>query len=294
MRREMKPFRTGLLLAALVAFPALAQTGGQEDEDNTRSVRIIEAPVAAPAVSEPTASPPSPEELQQLSAPAVPQVVVPPPAQLPLAPAPSAAAPRLPDATSPSYNVMSAPQSAVLSRPPKQFDLGALESSIRVANPAEISIEMLPGQEFAAGARVSFRVSTKKAGYLILLDVDAAGKLTQIYPNPSSLTLTPTNQQNANYVRPGKPIQIPSPTEAGSFEFVASPPFGTAMVVALLSDKPVQLVNLPDLPISMSGQAAALTFLTKLAGDLRISQGNDAVRLEEPHWSFDAKFYAIR
>ena len=66
------------------------------------------------------------------------------------------------------------------------------------------------------------------------------------------------------------------------------------MVVALLSDKPVQLVNLPDLPISMSGQAAALTFLTKLAGDLRISQGNDAVRLEEPHWSFDAKFYAIR
>lgn len=66
------------------------------------------------------------------------------------------------------------------------------------------------------------------------------------------------------------------------------------MVVAFLSDKPVQMVDLPDVPVAMTGQAAALTFLTKLAGDLRIPQGNDAVRLEEPHWSFDAKFYAIR
>jgi hypothetical protein len=56
----------------------------------------------------------------------------------------------------------------------------------------------------------------------------------------------------------------------------------------------VQLVDLPDVPASITGQPAALTFLTKLAGDLRIPQGNDGVRMEVPHWSFDAKFYAIR
>jgi hypothetical protein len=301
MRKAMKPFGIGLFVASALASSAIAQTVAQEDEDNTRSVRIIEAPIGAPAVPAPAVPPPSSspevgvpaEELPQLSAPATPAPASVPQAAVAPPPVPAVSS-AVPNAVSPNYSVMSAPPSAELGAPPKYIDLAALEASIRVANPAELSVEIVPGQEFAVGSRVSFQISTKKAGYLILLDVDAAGKLTQIYPNPSSLMLTSANQQHANYVKPGKPIQIPNPAEARSFEFVAAPPFGTAMVVAFLSDRPVQMVNLPDVPVSMTGQASALTFLTKLAGDLRIPESGEAGRLEAPHWSFDAKFYAIR
>jgi hypothetical protein len=174
--------------------------------------------------------------------------------------------------------------------PPTPAEIGKLNSSLRVANPSELAVDILPGADIAVGSRVSFRISTKKPGYLILLDVDAAGKLTQIYP--TAFKTTPSPRAKSNYLTPGKPVQIPSAAEQG-FEFVASPPFGTAMVVAILSDLPVQAIDLPDIPASMTGQADALNYLTKLASDLRIP-GEGGGRLREARWSFDAKFYAIR
>jgi hypothetical protein len=103
----------------------------------------------------------------------------------------------------------------------------------------ELAVEILPGADIAVGSRVSFRISTKKPGYPILLDVDAAGKLTQIYPR--SFKTAASARAKVNYLVPGKPVQIPSAADGfAGFEFVASPPFGTAMVVAILSDVPVR------------------------------------------------------
>jgi Domain of unknown function (DUF4384) len=164
----------------------------------------------------------------------------------------------------------------------------------KISNSAEVGIEIVPGQDLTVGSRVSFRISTKRAGYLILVDVDPNGKLTQIYPNPMSL-MTGGNRQNANYVRPGKPIQVPNSSDPyAGFEFIASPPYGSGVVVAFLSDVPVQKVDLPDIPTSLAGQASALAYLTKVAGELRILQGDSTIRLQEARWSFDAKFYSIR
>lgn len=164
-----------------------------------------------------------------------------------------------------------------------------------VANPAELTLEMLPETSIAVGSRVTFRISAKKPGYVILVDVDANGKLTQIYPSPS-LLMSGRTKPNTNLVRPGKPIQIPSPVEPFmGFEFVAAPPLGTAMVVAILSDQPVQLVDLPDVPGSLVGQGAALAFLSKLADELMIpSERDNDNRLRRPNWSMNAKFYEIR
>jgi hypothetical protein len=66
------------------------------------------------------------------------------------------------------------------------------------------------------------------------------------------------------------------------------------MVIAILSDRPVQRVDLPDVPMSLAGRASAADYLAKLANELRIPDASGNGRLEEPHWSFDAKFYAIR
>jgi hypothetical protein len=154
-------------------------------------------------------------------------------------------------------------------------------------------MQIHPGRDIPVGSRVSFEVSSKQPGYLILVDIDTTGKLVQIYPNPMSLMLPTGPREMSNYLRPGKVFSIPDQESAYSgFEFVTSPPAGTALVVAILSDRPVQMIDLPDIPGNLIGEAAALDYLTKLAGELRIPSTNG--QLEEAHWSFDATFYAIR
>ncbi len=303
--------RFGALAAVVLMVPALAQN----DDDNTRAVRVLEEPlvpppepVAVPAPGGPTAAPTT-NALPPLVAPApattsaLPPLIAPPalaaptpqftpppaivnapaPAPTPSAPAPRAAAPS-------TFQVMSLPAVEV-KVPPTPAEIGMLNSSVKVANPLGVVLDILPGADITVGSQVSFRISTKKEGYLILVDVDASGKLTQIYPNPASRGAL---RQNSNYVRPGRAVQIPNPTDVfAGFEFRAAEPVGTAMVVAILSDRPVQTIDLPDIPPSMTGRTDALAFLTKFASDLRIP-GEGGSRMQLARWSFDAKFYAIR
>lgn len=167
--------------------------------------------------------------------------------------------------------------------------------SIRAENAAGLDLAILPDIELASGSKVTFRIATKKPGYLILVDVDAAGKLTQIYPNRRSLLAAQDGQENINLIKPGRSVTIP---EIGNpyagFEFVAAPPTGVAMVVAILSDRPVQMLDLPDVPPSLIGQGGAISYLTDWTRNLRIASGNASGRLEEATWSFDAKLYVIR
>jgi Domain of unknown function (DUF4384) len=274
-------------------------------------------PAPTPTIASPTALPPivpprpGPAQARPPVGPfALPPLVPPPPEPVPTRPSPAVVAPPAPGPTLPApkspaaaapvpksgpsnYEVMSLPPVEV-KLPPTAAEISLLNASLKVANPSEVAIDILPGADITVGSRVSFRVATKKPGYLILVDVDAAGKLTQIYPNPMSLTTATAARQSSNYLRPDRPVQIPTPGDGfAGFEFVASPPFGTAMVVAILSDQPVQTVDLPDIPPSMTGRADALTYLTKLASELRVP-GEGGARPQAARWSFDAKFYAIR
>jgi hypothetical protein len=165
------------------------------------------------------------------------------------------------------------------------------KDELKADNPAGLSIEILPRADLPVGAHVTFKVTSRKRGYLMLVDVDAAGKLTQIYPNQNSLTRRV--RDNSNLIRPGRAVMVPDKDNPlAGFEFVASPPEGVAMIVAVLSDRAVQVIDLPDVPRQFTGQAAALDYLTALAKSLRIP--DESGDLEEAKWSFDAKFYRIR
>jgi hypothetical protein len=164
---------------------------------------------------------------------------------------------------------------------------------IKMSNQAGLSVQIVSGSAVSIGDLLSFQVSTKKPGYLILVDVDAGGKLTQIYPNAISL-VEQGAEESTNHLEPDKLLQDQnrdSPQTA--FELVASPPAGTAMVVAMLSDRPVQLVDLPDIPASLLGSAGAVDYLTKRVNELRITR-NGGKELDTTHWSFAVKFYSIR
>jgi hypothetical protein len=166
-----------------------------------------------------------------------------------------------------------------------------LNSSVKVENSAGVSLDLIPNLEVIAGSKIGFRVTTKKPGYLILVDVDASGKLTQIFPNATAATRG--SRDASNLVRPGRPLTIPQlGTPYAGFEFVAEPPAGIAMVVALLSDKPVQVVDLPDAPAPAFAPSDTLKYVRDQARTLKLpSEGGG---LEQPNWSFDGKFYLIK
>jgi hypothetical protein len=182
-----------------------------------------------------------------------------------------------------------APATPVPAISPVRIEL--LNSSVKVENSAGVSLDLIPNLEVIAGSKIGFRITTKKPGYLILLDVDASGKLTQIFPNATAATRG--TRDASNLVRPGRPLTIPQlGTPYAGFEFVAEPPAGVAMVVALLSDKPVQVVDLPDVPAPAFAPSDTLKYIRDQARTLKVP--SEAGQLEQPNWSFDGKFYLIR
>jgi hypothetical protein len=169
--------------------------------------------------------------------------------------------------------------------------LELLNSSVKVENSAGVSLDLIPNLEVIAGSKIGFRITTRKPGYLILVDVNAAGKLTQIFPGTAAATRG--TRDASNLIRPGRPLTIPQlGSPYAGFEFVAEPPAGIAMVVALLSDKPVQVVDLPDAPAPASSPGDTLKYVRDQARTLKVpSEGGG---LEQPNWSFDGKFYLIK
>jgi hypothetical protein len=221
----MAHLTAGTLAAVVCVLPAVAQ-----EEENSRSVHIIDAPLPTPT------------------------------------PVPALAA---------------------------TMGLGSLHGKVNIANDADVTLQILPGPEFKVGSKISFSVKSKRPGYLILVDIDATGKVTQIYPNPISLLHARGLRERSNFLKPGRPLRIPDPENAYSgFEFVATPSGGPAMVVAMLSERPVQLIDLPDLPESVTDQKAALTYLANLAADLRVPERENGALLSTT-WSFDASAYAV-
>jgi hypothetical protein len=159
-------------------------------------------------------------------------------------------------------------------------------------NSAGLALELLPAAQVSIGAILSFRVTAKQGGYLILIDIDSSGKLTQIYPN--SLSLRAPQDEEANFLKGGSVKTIPEPHSGANFQFVTSPPLGVGMVVAILSDKPVQMLDLPDVPAGLAGQAAALDYIRDTTRTLKILPSDDQGAIEEAKWSFATQYYAIR
>jgi len=278
--RYSVPCFVWVLASAILASAACTQSWAQSD-DNSRGVRIIDGPTS------PQSDPAGDSSLPQVQPPVAPQVNedVSRPASAPV----STASP--PMAAPPAHtSVPSA--SAAATTDPGNFSL----TSVKAVNPAEVAIEIVPGPVIATGSTVSFRINTKKPGYLILIDVDPTGKLTQIYPSPTVLNASERVPQNANYVRPGRSIQLPSQSDPfAGYEFVAAPPHGTGLVMALLSNVPVQRVDMPDVPNTLVGQESIISYLMKVASELRIPRPADGgSRLLQVSWSVDAKFYTIR
>lgn len=168
---------------------------------------------------------------------------------------------------------------AALPRPPRK------NSGVRV--------EILPAAEFAVGTTMMFRVTAERTGYVVLVDVDAQGKLSQIYPNMVTLSNPAGVDDKANFLRAGQSITLPNDGAGSGFRFIASPPTGVGMVVAILSDTPVQVIDLPDVPTALAGQVKAAEFVEDSTRSLQILP-TESSRPLTPKWAFSTGFYEIR
>ena len=180
------------------------------------------------------------------------------------------------------------PPGAVSAPPPVALPVGP-----KLKNTVGLTLDVLPGSSVPVGSPMSFRVAGRKDGYVILVDIDASGKLTQIFPNVISLALGDGSAKEENHVAPNKSFAIP-PAGSKIYEFVAAPPLGVGMVVAIFSETPLQMIDLPDVPSALAGQADAATFLGDAANNLRIVPADGSGGFLEPKLSFEARFYQIR
>jgi hypothetical protein len=157
---------------------------------------------------------------------------------------------------------------------------------------ALVSLELMANHPIEVGATVTFRVTSRKGGYLLLVDIDAAGKMTQIFPSPE--LLAQFDDADMNVIRPGETLILP-PTAAAArgFQYIIAPPTGAAAVIAILSEKRVQLLDLPDLPQRLDSEADVVTYLTKWTNELRIPD-NATGKLGSNNWWFDVKSYVIK
>lgn len=184
---------------------------------------------------------------------------------------------------------------AVLTVPIGGFAAKASDQSdapANVPNTANVSLQMAPDRSVSVGTTISFRVTTKKPGYLLLVDIDANGKMSQIFPSPEMIAQA--REAAANFIKPGEELIIPnSAAKKHGFEYVITPPTGEAAVVAILSDRRVQLLDLPDASPKPKTEAETISYLAGWTSELRVPDAGSG-KLQSSNWSFDVKRYSIR
>jgi hypothetical protein len=161
-----------------------------------------------------------------------------------------------------------------------------------VPNTASVSLRMSPGQSVSVGTKVSFRVTTRKPGYLLLVDIDANGNMSQIFPSPEMIVQS--QEAATNLIRPGEELLIPnSAAKQRGFEYVITPPTGEATIVAILSDRRVQIIDLPDKVEKPQGASETISSLVRWTNELRVPDPGTG-KLQPSNWSFDIRQYSIR
>lgn len=167
----------------------------------------------------------------------------------------------------------------------------AATPAVAMPNPAKLAIRMMPNSPVELGANVEFQVTSAKRGYLLLVDIDSTGKMTQIFPNPELLERM--DDDNINLIRANGRLTVPNEaiTKQG-FSYRATGPVGATAIVAILSQRKVQLIDLPDMAESGT-TAASANRLFKWVNELRVADPHSG-KLLPSEWSYDFKSYEIR
>ena len=108
-----------------------------------------------------------------------------------------------------------------------------IDSMLPGERSAEVSVRVREGRQLRLGDTVTIECRSNRSGYLILLDINAAGEMLQIFPNRYS---TPTAD---NFIPAGSTVVIPGP--GWGFTIEAQPPVGKNKLIAILTEDRVEM-----------------------------------------------------
>ena len=115
----------------------------------------------------------------------------------------------------------------------------------------EAKINGQPNLSLKEGETLALTARSRADGYLYVLDIDAAGSVTLLFPNQYAAT---------NRVRANETYELPKP----GFRLRAKPPLGAGIVKALVTDRPLSLAVLAK----AEGKIAELGGAADVARDL--------------------------
>jgi hypothetical protein len=105
-----------------------------------------------------------------------------------------------------------------------------------VAN-MDVDVEVLPGTDVRVGDIISLRITSRIAGSLIVYEEDAAGNVTQIFPN--SLSAGGRAGEARTTIAVSESITVPGPMDR--FQLRVTPPAGESRIIAIVLPKSVKV-----------------------------------------------------
>ena len=153
-------------------------------------------------------------------------------------------------------------------------------------NQAGLRVEVLPKASARLGETVRFQVTSDRSGWLILLDINARGEVTQIFPNEIV-----REHGSDNRIAAGRPITIPDAYYG--FAFTAREPLGEGALMAVVTEDRVELSDILGRHEDMEPIEDAKRYLTTLGDRLRKvwrSAGNNRAS----RWSSAITRYEIK
>ena len=127
-----------------------------------------------------------------------------------------------------------------------------------------VRLDLRPGSRLAVGDVLNIVVESDRNGYLTLLDIDAAGRLVQIFPNDPSLRAGVPAR-----VTPRRSVTLPG--EHVGFQFKATPPAGRGLLVGIVSDENHRLAALTSRHKDLSMAPSPEAYLVEISEALRAS-----------------------
>ena len=125
-----------------------------------------------------------------------------------------------------------------------------------------VRVRIEPGTRLAIGSPLDIVVESDRSGHLVLLDINAAGELTQIFPNERSLRSGVSDR-----LRAGRAVRLPG--EGAGFRFKATPPVGAGVLLALVSEESTQIRDLVSRNKDLAVVARPSAYLVEMGEALR-------------------------
>jgi secreted trypsin-like serine protease len=168
----------------------------------------------------------------------------------------------------------------------------AADQAFEPKNTADLTVSFVQGTELKLGQSVQLRVTTREAGYLVLVDMRPDGSSMQIYPNEASMRTLKGRRPDANRISSTSPFLIPNPNNVyEGFRLVMRPPLGGGQVYAFLSDKPFKWLNSPNQPRVFTARADVLAFIAEFAAASSRDQAGPVS--DRPHVSVAVAKYTV-